>query len=194
MNFLKKIAVGFAFIATFSSAAMASVTQTASNNNYYDFYYGGNNSIMTIDLAKGTNNVSALTTSVNTADQGWGGQCDCNQAFVGLVDANNNILWGEHVAGSQHSWSTYTFDLTSDLTQMGNLNALLASYNYGANGLLSLQMFANNIGWSGWEFKVNGASMSVTSSVAAVPEPGSIALLGLGMIGFGVARRKVARI
>jgi hypothetical protein len=52
-------------------------------------------------------------------------------------------------------------------------------------------MFGNNIGWGGWELRVNGASMAIESS--HVPEPTSIALLGLGLAGFAAARRKSSK-
>jgi hypothetical protein len=192
MKFLKAAALTIVLAASFTASAFAAVTQTATNNDYNTFNYGGAYSFMSIDLAAGTTNVSALTTSVTTVDQGWGGQCDCNQVFVGLVDANNNILWGDHVAGSTHAWSTYNFDLTNDLVGMTNLNALLASYDYSNGNTARLQLFGNNIGWGGWQLFVNGASMSVTSSASNVPEPGSVALLGLGLVGFMASRRKAA--
>jgi hypothetical protein len=191
MNFLKKIAIVIAATASIAAPAFAGVTQTVSNPNYYDFYYGGSNEINRITFASGTNNISSLTTTVNTADQGWGGQCDCNQVWIGLTDTANNIVWGEHVAGSAHDWNTYNFDLTSDPTAFTNLNAFMAAMDYSNGGTASMVMYANNIGWGGWELRVNGAQMSIESS--NVPEPTSIALMGLGLAGFAAARRKAAK-
>jgi hypothetical protein len=191
MNFLKKLATTIALAAAVTAPAFAGVVQTVSNPNYYDFYYGGSNEINRITFASGTNNISSLTTTVTTEDQGWGGQCDCNQVYIALYDTSNNSVWGEHVAGSAHSWNTYNFDITSDPTGFANLNQALAAIDYSNGGQASMIMFGNNIGWGGWELRVNGASMTIESS--HVPEPTSLALMGLGLAGFAAARRKASK-
>jgi hypothetical protein len=191
MNILKKIAAIIALASTVAAPAFAGVIQTVSNPNAVDLYYGAGAELNRITFASGTNNVSSLSTIVTTVDQGWGGQCDCNQVYVALVDANNIGVWGEHVAGSTHDWNTYNFDLASDPIGFENLNKALAAMDYSNGGSAAMVMYAANIGWQGWELHVNGAEMSIESS--QVPEPTSIALIGLGLAGFAAARRKSSK-
>ena len=130
-------------------------------------------------------------TSVNLVDQGWGGQCDCNQVFIGLFDTTNNRVWAQHVAGATHNWTTQVFDITSDLVAMASLNVAMGAMDYSTGGTASMKMFANPIGWGGWELTVNNANMSITSS--NVPEPTSLAMLGLGLLALTASRRKAGK-
>lgn len=193
MNFIKKLALGIAFVATFSGAAFASVVQTSSGGSFYAYQGWGDHEIGNITFATGTNTISALTTSVDLVDQRWGGQCDCNQVYIGLFDTNNNRVWTRHVAGATHDWTNQVFDVTSDLVALNSLNAAMGAMDYSAGGTASMKMFANPVGWGGWELTVNNAGMSITSDATNVPEPASLALLGLGLMGVVASRRKVGR-
>lgn len=191
MNFLKKLFAILAVATSIAAPAFANVTQTVSNNTPYDVYWGSNDEINRITFATGTNFIDSITTSATTKDQGWGGSCYCNGIIITLFDTNNNAVWGERVAGSGHDWGTYGFDLASDPDQFASLNKLMAAMDYSAGGTASMVMTANDIGWGGWELHVSGSSMTIESS--QVPEPTSVALMGLGLAGFAAVRRKSAK-
>lgn len=193
MNIIKKLAIGFAFAASFSATAFASVVQTSSDGSFYAYQGWGDYEIGNITFATGTNAISALTTSVNLVDQGWGGQCECNQVYIGLFDTTSTRVWAMHVAGATHEYSNVVFDITTDLGQLNALNAAMGAIDYSAGGTASMKMFANPIGWGGWELTVNNAGMSITSDAANVPEPASLALLGLGLLGMTATRRKFGK-
>lgn len=194
MNIVKKLAIGFAFAAFFSATAFASTVDTSSGG-YYDGYEAwGAFEVGNITFSTGTNAIMALTTSVDIADQGWGGECPaCEPVYIALFDTKNQQVWGETVAGAMHGWTHQEFDITTDFDALNSLNVAMGAMDYSAGGTSSMKMFASPIGWGGWELHVANAGMSITSDVTNVPEPASLALLGLGLLGMTASRRKFGK-
>jgi len=89
----------------------------------------------------------------------------------------------EHVLWSiDHGGLNYSYTLTS--LEIGNGNSGdYSTLSLSGNGFFSITGFEDTYG--SWLYTQSGGSFSSES----VPEPATIALVGLGLIGFGVARR-----
>jgi hypothetical protein len=192
MSKLIKGLTAFATAIAFAAPASAEVIQTSNTGSYHGYMQWGHHLITSVNLAQGTNEIKGLTTTARIWDQGWGGEwAGGNHVFMGLY-YGSDLLWSRWVAGALHNVTTQNFDISSDTASFQQLNTALDLVNWSAGKQLNMQMMASPIGWGGWELHVDNAAFTVTSDTVTVPEPGSLALLGLGVLAYA-ARRRAAR-
>ena len=73
---------------------------------------------------------------------------------------------------------------TSEWSGSLGLNSMVG---LNSTGLLNVSV------WGLWgDFHIGNSILEVTTAIASVPEPGSLILFGLGLLGLGVLRRKNA--
>lgn len=152
------------------------------------FYYENSGPVDTITLDEGTYLITDLSASGVVSDQGWGGT-GLSNAYLSL-DVNGVSIWGDTVAVANHdadpSGTSFNVDINagSDPTAYANLNTALEGIDWSSTPTVTAELDASAPGYPGWSVSVNGADLSVTSSV---PENTStLALLAASLIGIAL--------
>jgi hypothetical protein len=121
------------------------------------------------------NEMATLSSAVTLANiGGWGTFIDIiDVSFGGTFASAFSVISGDVSATLDDSATTQIFDLKFDATGLGP--GLI-------DGFITFTTSQGSVSYE-LQSRINGP-------VSAVPEPASIALIGLGLLGFGFARKK----
>ncbi len=184
-----------------SSVAMANATVIT-----FDEYLAGNNNVPITDLYKpagvtfGASNAGTWGGTSNGDPGNWSLQGTNGSNFLGNNSAPyttsiiftspvNNVSLDVSRSNGSSSGQTLTvqvFDgstlLGSDLVTLGSINTWsTVSFNFG--NITDIELYGSNNS----DFSPYGIdNLQFSSTLAPVPEPGTIALLGLGMAGLAI--------
>jgi len=192
-NFLKVITAATILLAT-SLTAQAHVWYigwNANTNGTVDFYGLSYHSSLSSSYDDFTANPAGIV--LNGVQFGFdaGSVVDLADCYgLGTVTGSCDTTWNAlaldaGIASTSYSTENYGKYAVRHMSQAD----LTAAGIVAGSNTVSFTTFANNAHWDGLNFATSGLTTAITVIVNNVPEPSTLAIMALGLLGFQLRRR-----